>query len=106
MLSGLGAVYTEWVLKRNADALQWQNMQLYGLGVLVNTAGLMVNGGAVLACVDVLNVSCRCSILRVVGCRGPRRVVGVDEGVWAADLADCGQPSRQWYGGELAHEIW
>lgn len=45
LLSGVGAVYTEWVLKRNGDALQWQCMQLYGLGVLVNALGLGMHGG-------------------------------------------------------------
>ena len=44
-LSGVAAVYTEWVLKRSSSSLHWQNMQLYSWGVVVNAAGL--------ACADV-----------------------------------------------------
>lgn len=48
-LSALAAVYTEWVLKRNGDSLYWQNMQLYGFGVLFNGAGLVAgSAGSVL----------------------------------------------------------
>ena len=80
LLSGLGAVYTEWVLKRNADALQWQNMQLYGLGVLVNAAGLLVNGGAAAVYIykqhtQPMHMLC---ITRAVGGCQSGEVVGVD----------------------------
>lgn len=40
-LSALAAVYTEWVMKRNADSLYWQNMQLYSFGVAFNALGLL-----------------------------------------------------------------
>ena len=40
-LSALAAVYTEWVMKRNADSLFWQNMQLYSFGVAFNALGLL-----------------------------------------------------------------
>lgn len=40
LLSATAAVYTEWALKRNADSLYWQNMQLYSYGFLCNAAGL------------------------------------------------------------------
>ena len=43
LLSALAAVYTEWALKRNADSLYWQNMQLYSYGFLCNAAGLTLN---------------------------------------------------------------
>ena len=36
LLSAVAAVYTEWVLKKNADTLYWQNMLLYGFGALAN----------------------------------------------------------------------
>ena len=47
-LSGVAAVYTEWVLKRSSSSLHWQNMQLYSWGVVGNAAGLAwadVRGG-------------------------------------------------------------
>ena len=40
LLSATAAVYTEWALKRNADSLYWQNMQLYSYGFLCNAVGL------------------------------------------------------------------
>ena len=43
LLSALAAVYTEWALKRNADSLYWQNMQLYSWGFACNAAGLTIN---------------------------------------------------------------
>ena len=43
LLSALAAVYTEWALKRNADSLYWQNMQLYSWGCFCNAAALTVN---------------------------------------------------------------
>mmetsp|Transcript_52444 Transcript_52444/g.166801 ORF Transcript_52444/g.166801 Transcript_52444/m.166801 type:complete len:327 (+) Transcript_52444:194-1174(+) len=39
-LSALAAVYTEYIMKRNDDSLYWQNMQLYGFGVLFNALRL------------------------------------------------------------------
>ena len=43
LLSALAAVYTEWALKRNADSLYWQNMQLYSWGFLCNAVALTIN---------------------------------------------------------------
>ena len=40
ILSAVAAVYTEWVMKQNADSLYWQNMQLYSFGVAFNALGL------------------------------------------------------------------
>lgn len=40
LLSALGAVYTEWVLKKNNDTLYWQNTLLYGFGSLFNGINL------------------------------------------------------------------
>lgn len=40
LLSALGAVYTEWVLKKNNDTLYWQNTLLYGFGALFNGINL------------------------------------------------------------------
>lgn len=49
LLSALGAVYTEWVLKKNNDTLYWQNTLLYGFGALFNGINLyhskMQSGG-------------------------------------------------------------
>ena len=44
-LSGVAAVYTEWVMKKNNDSLYWQNMLLYGFGVCFNGANLLLSGG-------------------------------------------------------------
>lgn len=41
-VSALAAIYTEWVMKRNSDSLYWQNMQLYGFGVILNGVGLII----------------------------------------------------------------
>ncbi|KAL3699886.1 hypothetical protein R1sor_017908 [Riccia sorocarpa] len=35
-LSGLAGVYTEYLMKKNDDTLNWQNVQLYAFGVLFN----------------------------------------------------------------------
>ena len=40
LLSGVAAVYTEWVLKKNNDTLYWQNILLYGFGSVFNFANL------------------------------------------------------------------
>ncbi|KDD75163.1 nucleotide-sugar transporter [Helicosporidium sp. ATCC 50920] len=45
LLSGVAAVYTEWVMKSNQDSLYWQNMQLYGFGVLFNGGAMIFKGG-------------------------------------------------------------
>lgn len=45
LLSAVAAVYTEWVMKHNADSLYWQNMQLYAFGVLFNGAALLLSSG-------------------------------------------------------------
>lgn len=42
LLSAIAAVYTEWILKKNNDTLYWQNMQLYGFGILFNGIGLLL----------------------------------------------------------------
>eukprot|EP00898_Chlorokybus_atmophyticus_P003500 jgi/Chlat1/4150/Chrsp27S00313 len=39
-LSALAGVYTEYLMKRNDDTLYWQNMQLYGFGVVFNALRL------------------------------------------------------------------
>jgi len=41
LLSAVAAVYTEWILKKNNDTLYWQNVQLYGFGVIFNGLGLL-----------------------------------------------------------------
>jgi hypothetical protein len=45
-LSAVAAVYTEWVMKKNTDSLYWQNMQLYGFGVVANMLGLAYSSGS------------------------------------------------------------
>jgi len=42
-LSALAGVYTEYVMKRVDDNLYWQNVQLYGFGVLFNGARLVMD---------------------------------------------------------------
>ncbi|EFJ23737.1 hypothetical protein SELMODRAFT_102373 [Selaginella moellendorffii] len=42
-LSALAGVYTEYLLKKNNDSLYWQNIQLYGFGVLFNALRLSVD---------------------------------------------------------------
>ncbi|KAL6768914.1 hypothetical protein ACKKBF_B16745 [Auxenochlorella protothecoides x Auxenochlorella symbiontica] len=44
-LSAVAAVYTEWVMKHNSDSLYWQNMQLYGFGVVFNGLALVLGSG-------------------------------------------------------------
>eukprot|EP00899_Mesostigma_viride_P016116 jgi/Mesvir1/24505/Mv21853-RA.2 len=39
-LSALAGVYTEYLMKKNEDSLYWQNMQLYGFGILFNAMRL------------------------------------------------------------------
>ena len=45
LLSAVAAVYTEWVLKKNADTLYWQNMLLYGFGALANLLNMAPMAG-------------------------------------------------------------
>ena len=40
---GSAAVYTEFILKSNDDALDWQQMQLYIYGSILNMIGLTIN---------------------------------------------------------------
>lgn len=44
-LSALAGVYTEFLMKKNDDSLYWQNIQLYGFGVLFNFLRLWLEGG-------------------------------------------------------------
>ena len=39
-MDGLAGVYTEFLMKKNADALYWQNLQLYGFGTIFNALRL------------------------------------------------------------------
>lgn len=44
-LSALAGVYTEFIMKKNDESLYWQNVQLYGFGVLFNFLRLWMGGG-------------------------------------------------------------
>jgi UDP-sugar transporter A1/2/3 len=46
LLSAVAAVYTEWILKKNNDTLYWQNVQLYGFGVIFNGLGLLFSSSS------------------------------------------------------------
>mmetsp|Transcript_57678 Transcript_57678/g.182653 ORF Transcript_57678/g.182653 Transcript_57678/m.182653 type:complete len:347 (-) Transcript_57678:1264-2304(-) len=43
LLSALAGVYTEFLMKKNQDTLNWQNIQLYGCGVAANALRLTVH---------------------------------------------------------------